>query len=252
MIEIKESKEELCNKVKELTYKGKNANKKYIVVVKLSYNLEKPIELLNEILKEKNIINPNFYYIILITHSDKIDYSIEHRENIYKIIYLENLNENSAKQLLGDLCKNYSCQLYYKELTEDGKIEELLKNTNNFSRKKINELAELISKHYNYDQLLNMIKNSDSNNISIEQDEIRRIMQKEISEIYFILSIMPSGLPYSMLKLYEQDYDNKIKDDTKKLIFEEPNSKWLIIIDEIYRKEIRKIMPEEKKKDCIK
>ena len=247
MIEIKESKEELCNKVKELTYNGKNSDGKYIVVVKLSYNLEKPIEILNEILNENNIINPYFYYIILITHSDKIGYSIEHKENIYKIIYLEDLNIKSSEKLLIDLCENYHCQLYYSELTQKQR-EELLKKTN-YSRKKINELAELIYKHYTYDQILNNITNLDTNNISHEQNELRRIMETEISRIYFILSIMPSGLPLSILNLYEQNFTEIIKQDKQDIIINENN--WFSIKDGSYRKYIFEIMLEDKRKDCI-
>lgn len=53
---------------------AQNYDGKYIIVIKINDFLDKPIELLNEIINDNRIVNHNFCYIILmITQTDKND-----------------------------------------------------------------------------------------------------------------------------------------------------------------------------------
>ena len=210
-IEIKEL-EELSNKIKELTQNGKNSDGNYIVIIKINNEIENNIDLINEILNEKSILYPNFYYIILLSTSlDKIDYLIQSHSNKYHIIYLANLNLKSSFSLLCELCKSYGYEFNIIKF-KDKQIKELLELIG-YSRKKVNELAELIGKNYNYEKLKEIIQSKDFNDNDNDntQNELRKSMEKDISKIYFYLSAMIYGLPSSMLKLFEPDYKKIIK-----------------------------------------
>ena len=124
----------------------------------------------------------------------------------------------------------------------------------NFTRKKITELAEIIGKGYSCEKIKEMIKSQDLNNNNNENvnNNIRKCMQKNISQIYFLLSIMSSGLPSSMLNLYEPDFKSIIADeDDENIIYKEPNYFWFTIIQRRYKKVICEIISEEKRKDCV-
>ena len=250
-IEIKESKEELYNRVMDLTHNGQNSDGKYIVVVKINYYLDKPIELVNDILNDNRILNPNFYYIILlITQTDKIDYLIHSQEKC-KIIYLMNLNQTSAIQLLVDLCDSYGYSMNLKKLNDEDKIKDLIELTG-YSRKQINELAELIGIYNDYEKIKAIMQSEElfNGNINI-QNEIRLMLDKDISRIYCLLSIMSFGLPESMLKLFEPNFKEIInEEDEENLIANEPNYNWYTIIENRYKKEIFEIT-DDKKKECI-
>ena len=253
MIYVKESKEELNDKIKELTHNGKNSDGKYIVVIKINYNLEKPIDLLNEILNEKNIMNPYFYYIILIIAQDdnKIEYSIQCQDNKYKIIYLMNLTKKSSIQLLYDLCESYGYSINFNNLYVNNQIDELIEITG-YSRKNINELAELIGKYSDFEKLKNILKSQEFNNSGNIQNELRKLMEKKISKIYFLLSIMVNGLPSSFIYLYEPDFQKIIKkEDEEKIIYIEPNNNWYTIIEKRYKRDIGQLIQDGLKKEYI-
>ena len=247
MIEIIEINE-LKKKVMELTNNGKNNEGNYILVIKINYYLENPIELLNEILNERSILNNNFYYIILISTQDNKICNIECEEIKYKIIYLKNLNLNSATQLLKDVCESYGYSFNLNNLKDH--LEDLIELTG-YSRKKINDLAELIGKYNNYEKLKEILQAQDFNNASNFQNEIRLLLEKDISKIYCLLSLMSFGLPESMLSLFEPNFKIIIKkEDEEKLIYQEPNYNWYTIIDKKYKKDISEVM-QDKKKECI-
>ena len=252
MIDIRESKE-LVKKVKELTDNGKNSDGKYILVIKINYNLEDPIYILNDILKDKNILNPYFYYfILLVTKDEEIGHLIEFQENKYKIIYLENLNKILAKKLLFDLCSAYGYSSNFKILNEkDNQIDDLLEMVG-YSRKNINILVEIIGKYNDFEKIKDIIQTEDFNDNSDIKNEIRKLMEKDISKIYFVLSFMPYGLPSSIFKLYSPDFQKIInEEDEEKLISINPNNNWYTIIEKRYKREIFDLMPESKRKECI-
>ena len=253
MIEIKESIKELLEKIKDLKQNGINSEGKYIIVIKINYYLEKPIDLVNEILKEKDILNSYFYYIILLTtHLDKIDHLIHCSENNYIIKYLTNLDRTSGEFLLKNICDYYGYSFYFKKLKDNEQIDELLEITG-FAHKKIYELAELIGKGYNFEKIKEIFSSQDLNNNNENiHNNIRKIMEKNICKIYFLLSIMPFGFPSSMLSLYEPDFKRIIKkEDDENIIYKEPNNNWYNIIERRYKKEICEIISEEKRKECI-
>ena len=252
MLEIKESKEELCEKINQLTHINGNFEGKYIVVIKINYNLEKPIDLLNEILNEKSILNSNLYYIILLlTQNDKIEYSI-HSQEKYKVIYLMNLKLDSAKNLLSGLCNSYGYSMNLKNLKEN-QINELLEIID-YSRKKVTDLAELLGKYNNFEKLKKILKDSNDININANiQSELGLLRGKEIMKLYYFLSIMNYGLPESMLNLYDPNFRAIIRqEDEEHLIYIEPNNKWYTIIDNGYKNYICDFLENEKKEDCIK
>ena len=251
MIYIKESKEELYNRVMELNHYEQSSDMKYIIVVKINYYLDKSIELVNEIIKDNRILNPNFYYIILMVTQAEINNHQISKANKREIIYLMNLNQNSAIKLLDDLCDSYGYSMNLKKLNDEGRIMDLIELTG-YTRKKVNELAELIGKYNDYDKLKEKLQSDElfNNNINI-QNEIRLMLDKDIANIYCLLSIMSFGFPESMLKLFEPNYKNIInEEDEKNLIINEPNYNWYTILESRYKKEIFEIT-EDKKKDCI-
>ena len=76
-------------------------------------------------------------------------------------------------------------------------------------------------------------------------------MEKNISKIYFLLSIVQNGLPLSIIKLYEPEFEKlKEKEDEKKLIFIEEDNNWYII-EEFRKINIIRLMPEDKRKKYI-
>ena len=80
---------------------------KYIIVIKISYNLDeqKSIELLNNIMNEIKIENKNIYFIIIITHNEKPDIKTN-----CEMFFLKKLNINSAKDLIYKLCDCFNSQ----------------------------------------------------------------------------------------------------------------------------------------------
>ena len=245
-IVVKESKYELTNKVKELIDISNYSDGKYIFIVKIKYDLQDPLRLLGEILKEKEIENPLFYFIFLIvSQEDRIEFFLEIPKNKYKVIYLKNLDQKTAQNLFLDLCESYGYSLYLNinQLTE---LIELTK----YSRKKINELVILLGKNNNFEKLKKAFESQDNNNINI-QNEIRKSMEKDISKIYILLSIMPKGLPSSIIDLIEPNFKNIIKnEDEINIIYKEQDKNWYTIVN-IYRKEIYELTPNDRKQKCI-
>ena len=88
-------------------------------------------------------------------------------------------------------------------------------------------------------------------NISI-QNEIRFLKDKDITRIYCLLSIMSYGLPGSMLKLFEPNFEKILREDEGNLniIAREPNYYWYNIIESRDKKEVFDIT-DDRKKECI-
>ena len=246
-IEVKESKYELINRVKELTNNENLDRKKYVFIVRIKYDLEEPFRLLGEILKEKEIVNPSIYYIFLIvSDEDKIEVYLEIPRNKYIVIYLKNLDQETAKNLFLDICESYGYTLYLNQK----QLNELIDLTS-YSIKKINNLAELVGKYNTFEKLKNAFESQDYNKTNI-QNELRKLIEKDISKIYILLSILPYGLPSSIINIYEPNYKNIIKnEDEINIIYEEPDNNWYKIVNKIYRKEIYDLMPNDRKQECV-
>ena len=248
--EIKQSISSLED-IKELIHKMNNSIGKFVIIIELNNNyLEKSIDVVNEFLNEPSLCLPNIYYFILLTtENDKIIYSIECSVNHYKIINLEELNGNNTLNLLQELCEYYGYSKYLVNLKMEEKIIEIIPRK---TFKKINELAKLIGQNKNFEQIKNSIQNENSNIIELEQNKLGKTMEKNISKIYFLLSIVQNGLPLSIIKLYEPQFENiREKEDENKLILTEADNNWYII-EEFRKMNIIRLMPEDKRKLYIR
>jgi DNA polymerase III delta prime subunit len=228
-----------------------NSIGKFVIIIELNNNyLEKSIDVVNEFLNEPSLCLPNIYYFILLTtENDKIIYSIECSVNHYKIINLEELNGNNTLNLLQELCEYYGYSKYLVNLKMEEKIIEIIPRK---TFKKINELAKLIGQNKNFEQIKNSIQNENSNIIELEQNKLGKTMEKNISKIYFLLSIVQNGLPLSIIKLYEPQFENiREKEDENKLILTEADNNWYII-EEFRKMNIIRLMPEDKRKLYIR
>ena len=201
----------------------------------------------NDFLNEPSLSLPNIYYFILLTSEfDKIDYSIECSVNHYNTIKLEELNVKYSLNLLKVLCDYYGYSKYLVNLKEEEKIK-LIEIFPRKTVKKLNELAELIGQNKNFEQIKNSIQNENSNIIELERNKLG----KNILKIYFLLSIVQNGLPLSIIKLYEPKFEKiKEKEDENKLIFTEEDNNWYII-KEFHKINIIRLMPEDQRKIYI-
>ena len=239
--------------IKELIYKWNNSIGKFAIIIELNNNyLEKSINEVNKFLDEPSFSLPNIYYFILLTsEKDKITYSIDSSINHYNIIKLEELNEKYSLNLLKDLCDYYGYSKYLVNFKEEEKTE-LIKIIPRKTFKKINELAELIGQNKNFEQIKNSIQNANLNIIENEQNKLGKTMEKNISKIYFLLSIVKNGLPLSIIKLYEPQFERiKEKEDENNLIFTDIDNNWYII-EEFRKINIIRLMPEDKRKIYIR
>ena len=239
--------------IKELIHKWNNSIEKFVIIIELNNNyLEKSIDKVNEFLNEPSFSLPNIYYFILLTsENDKITYSIECSFNHYKIINLEELTVNYSLNLLTALCCYYGYSKYLANLKLKEKIN-LIEIIPRKTFKKMNELAELIGQNKKFEQIKKIIQNANSNIIELEQNELGKIMEKNISKIYFLLSIVQNGLPLSIIKLYEPQFESiKEEEDENKLIFTEADNNWYII-EEFRKMNIIRLIPEDKRKINIR
>jgi hypothetical protein len=177
----------------EISYLKSNVDfkeNKYIIAIKISYLLDeqKSIELLNKIMNEIKMENKNIYFIIIIAQNEKPDIN-----NNCEIFSLKKLNINSAKDLIQKLCNSYIIQ----KNTELKQLFEIA----NYEHNIINDIAQNIYHGVNYEKLEHIIKEKINSEIYI-QSIIEQYMKKEnISKLYYLLAIMPCGLPLSLIKL---------------------------------------------------
>jgi len=235
--------------IKTLIHQWNNSIGKFVSIIELNNNyLEKPIEEVNQILNNPSLSFPNIYYFILLTsENDKINYSIECSINNYKTIYLEELTVKSCENLLIQYCEYYGYSKYLNNLKEKEMIK-LIETIPRKTNKAIFELAELISQNKNFEQIKKAIQNPDI----CDQNEIGKALENEtISKIYFLLSIVQNGLPLSIIKLYESNFESiKEKEDENKLIFKEADNNWYTI-EEFRKINFIRLMPEDKRKIYI-
>ena len=230
---------------------NKNQKEKIIVILKIDYSLDenKSFFLANKILQNENIIeNNNLYFIILIS-TQKHDIGKEIKGSPC-IIDLK-LNGDSAIKLvqkLGDYLGFREKFLY--ELT---KKESLLQKFI-YQPKIIKTILDLANEINDITKLEKIVLNDDFNDRS-RTGYFELLMEKSnIFKIYYLLSIMPSGLPESLIKLIYPDYDKIMKDeDVRQLLFySDPNDNWKHIKDFIKDNSVfEKKGKSELKSECI-
>ena len=230
--------------------KSSNANEKNILIIKISYLLDEKFSFKNtsEILKI-NVNYTNLYYIIILATQEENEDIIRHKlnnqdglKNEYKLINL-NLDLDSSHKLLQKYCDFLGYNSNINNLNEKLKDELLIKVK--CHPKQIKILADLIGqkKESKIEELNKTIK-------EIKDEEILNEQLIKENKIYYLLSIMPFGLPSSLIKLIYPHYENFLikKDIINDLIYKDLNDNWY------YVKEIKKEIhnfPDEDKKDCI-
>ena len=199
-----------------------NSNQKYIIIGKISYSLNegKSLELTDKILSSlNNIFDKNFYFIIILAHFVKPDIKTE-----CKIINLKKLDEYSAKSLLENLCKFFG---YENNIIINNK-ERLFKIIK-YEQKKIYDIVQIICEG-GCEEIENNIMNK-INNEKIEENKIiKGIKKNKLLEYYFLLSIMPSGLPYSLIKLICPNIEKIMEEEDMNMQYKD-NENWFHIIE---------------------
>ena len=171
---------------------------KYVFIIEIDYELQTPINLVNEIINEPSILDQKFYFFILFrTKEDKIE--LNQKKEKFELIHLENLDDPKALQLMIELRDIFEFEKHY--LTDE-QLLELIKLINH-SRKDMLPLLKLIEHHNNYEEakkeLLDILmKKRRAKN---EINDI--IMETDAGKIIFILNIMHKGLPLPVLKLFD-------------------------------------------------
>ena len=228
-------------------------NNKIINIIKISYALEekKAMDLLNYILNEIKVENNNLYYIILLScQNEKIEDNITGK--FKKIIHLEKLREDSAKDLLFNLCDSLGYLNNLNNLNKGDNLKKLFEMIN-YQPRKINDIAECISRGADYEELVTIIK-SKINEENIGKNKFEQIMEKSVSKIYYLLSIMKEGLPNSIIKLIFRDYEEAMEEEDKNntLIYRDEEDNWYHIIQK-YKKDIDNyfIIKKKFKEECI-
>ena len=230
-----------------------NNNDKIIIIIKISYTLEqqKALDLLNYILNEIKVENNNLYFIILLScQNEKIEDNITGKYK--KIIHLEKLKEDSARDLLFNLCDSLGYLNNLNNINKGDNLKQLFEMIN-YQPKKINDIAECISRGADYEELITIIK-SKINEEKIGKNKFEQIMEKPVSKIYYLLSIMKEGLPNSIIKLIFRDYEEVMEEEDRNntLIYQDEEDNWYHIIQK-YKKDIDNyfIIKKKFKEECI-
>ena len=220
-------------------YKNKyKSEEKVIVVLKISYILDEnsSLALVKYILEGLTINAPNIFVIIILPYDNS-----KYLELNYKIIELEKLEARSAEYLYNDIL-NY---LGYENKLRDKSIFEMI----DFEPKKINYIIQLICEgEENFDGLVKKVKE-----LIMDEKIEENKKGKDNFQKLFLLCIMKSGLPYSIIKLIYPEPENFFeKDETYSYIYQN-NDGWYYI-DEISKRKIFKDNPNQRniKTKCIK
>ena len=232
------------------------SNKNEILIIKISYSLNEndSFSYLAKLLSEINLDDNNNlnYIIILATEKESEDDNIEYLKknftiepkNKYKFIDVK-LDKNAAKQLLKKWCEFLGYSKQFNKLFEV-EIIELLERIK-CHPKKIRNLADLIGKGYNYEELKTKVK--EINNEEIFYEDINEKLIKK-NKIYFLLSNMPFGIPESLIKLIYPDYGKFLdkKNIINDLIYKD------MYDNSYYVKEVKNeinTFEDKDKEDCI-
>ena len=226
--------------LEEIEPKKNKGDDKYMFIIEIDNELQSPIDLVNEILNENSIIDGNFYYFILLrTKQDKIE--IEHQEKAL-LIYLKHLSDEKALQLIIELKDIYKIKMNY--LKED-QLKELVKLVNN-SRKEMYPLLKLIQKHNKFEDVKIEIEQKIQKKKKNEY-EIKNFLETKAGNIIFILYMMNKGLPSSVLKLFEPEFENIIKNG--KIFYQANQNIWKISKSEINTDDLNSYLELSKRRD---
>ena len=249
-IKAKLTKLELSENLKRASNYHNKINGKIIYIIKISYILdeEKSEQLLNHtisILEEISIINNDYTFLVLFsTQNDEI---IVKKKT--KNIHLKELEKNKAYNFLVNICESIDYGKNLQKLKNDNimNLLEMIK----YQPKKINYLAELICGEPDFEKMKEIIKSSFYKDIK-EENKFEEIMKSRISSIYYLLSIMYSGLPISIINLIFENLDIELKLIKNDLFYITPEDEWYHL-NVNYRKKIHEYFNFKinDKKECI-
>ena len=172
-------------------------NNKIVILNRISYSLNEKnsISLLNYILRNLELDVTNIYIIIILAVENKPNLDLNKN---CEMIGLPKLNTTSSIILLDKILKNLG---YEKQLCSD--YENIFKIVK-YDVKKLKEiLIELIFDRLgdmNINKLEEIIKAKIKSEETEEKKE-KELSNKKITKIYYLLSLMPSGISYSLIRL---------------------------------------------------
>ena len=252
-ISKKIGKEELKEKILKISKYDKYKNGKIIIIIKINYSSpkNKSNELLNNILNildEISIIYNNYYFIILFLCENEIDVKVNAKVKC-KIFHLDKLKIESANKLLENLCESIDYRKNFEKLKESN-ITELLQLVK-YKRKDIYYLAELICEEPNFEKIKSII------NFSLyikakEKIKFEELKDNELFKIYYLLSIVPFGLPNNIINLIYPNLYLNLKYIKNDLIYIS-NEDQFYHINEKYKKDIYEYFNNKTKEktECI-
>ena len=198
-----------------------NNNEKYIIIGKISsfLNENNSLILIKYILSKLENFDKNFYFIIIFDYDNILN--IETKCNI---INLKKLEKESAQKLLIELCEFCGYNFCYSERLTDN-LFQIVKYEHN----KIIDIVQFICQGASYEELEELIRNK-INKEKIEDIEIEKILNNNnLIKILFLLSIMPSGIPYSLIKLIYPEINILEEKDKINIFIYQDSKNWFHI-----------------------
>ena len=155
------------------------------------------------------------------------------------------LDEKSIEILITKLCNYVGCENKLNDLK--GNLKDIYESLN-YQPKKIKILVDLISKGKNYEEIEKFFKKKEQGQKIIEEELNENI---DLSKIYYLLSIMPCGLPNSLIKLIYPDFNMIMnqKNNLNEFIFIDPEDNWIHLND--FKKDNYNSVKNNEKQDCI-
>ena len=218
---------------------------KYVFIIEIDIELQSPINLVYEILNEKKLFDKRFYFFILLrTTKDKIE--INQNGEKYKLIPLSTLTPQKALQLLGELANLHSLK---KNYLTDEQLEKLVQKKK-YLRKEMLPLLKIINSHDNFDSVLEELKDTTVKK-NTSKNDINNFLERA-GNIIFLLYIMDKGLPFSVILLYDPNFENIIKSKKSDKYFCRMNhNNWKISKSEIHYDDITPIITDDKRKELV-
>ena len=224
----------------EIESKKNKGDDKYMFIIEIDNELQTPINLVNEILNENSILDGRFYYFILLSSKqDKIE--IEQNQEKAILIHLEHLSDEKALQLIIELKSIYKMKTNY---LKEEQLKELIKLVNN-SRKEMYPLLKLIQNNNKFEDLKAEVEQKVKKKKKNE-NEIKNFLETKDGKLIFILYMMNKGLPSSVLKLFDPEFENIIQNE--KIFYQANQNIWKMTKSEINTDDINSYLELSKRK----
>ena len=226
---------------------SKYEDEKYVFIIEIDIELLSPLNFVDDIINEDSILDPKFYFFILLrTTRDKID--LKQKQEKSKLIHLEHLTNEKALQLLIELKDVYNFKKDYLTINQKKDLINIIKN----SRKEMYPLLQLIEHYDKYEDVKKEIEEKVNQKKSTDSEK-RRIMESNAGKIIFLLTVMNKGLPSSVLELFEPEFENIKKDNIARNFFYPSNhcNCWRIMKPKINMDDIKLLLQPDKMEEWI-